>query len=163
MSHAGWGDVWNLTLAVVSAQTIPVQILIGLSAAFLAVMVLEGLRASFMPGYRAQPHHPYIRGSTGSTPPAPKPKASAVETYSLPMPTPFRPRQTERPNYNLKRTKLHVSHHSAARPTIRRVPSNAFTNSFLQTFEQNPASAPAFTEEAAPFSPLPPNVQQTEV
>ena len=77
------------------------------------------------------------------------------------MPVPFRPRQ--RSNHIPKRMKLHVSRHSAARSTIRRVSSGAFTNSFLQTLEQNPASTPAFTEDAAPFSPLPPIVQQTEV
>ncbi|MGA7713801.1 MAG: hypothetical protein WCA81_18045 [Rhizomicrobium sp.] len=161
MSHAGWGDVWNLALTVVRAQTVPIQILIGLSAAFVAVMALEGLRASFMPGYRAQPHHPYVRSTAASAPPAPKVKASAVETTSLMTPVPFRPRQ--RSNHIPKRMKLHVSRHSAARPTIRRVSSGAFTNSFLQTLEQNPASTPAFTEDAAPFSPLPPIVQQTEV
>ena len=139
------------------------QILVGLSAAFFAVMALEGLRASFMPGYRAQPHHPYLRSTGGSAPPAPKAKTATVDTHSPAAPTPFRPRQVGRSSHNPKRLKLAVSRHRALRPTIRRVSSGAFTNSVLPTFEQKPASAPAFTEEAAPYSPLPPIVRQTEV
>src|ERR1700748_2461852 len=44
-----WKDVWTLFLDWMSHQTIPIQIAIGLGAAFVAVMALEGLRASFFP------------------------------------------------------------------------------------------------------------------
>ena len=44
-----WTDVWNFFLDWMSHQTIPIQIAIGLGAAFVAVMALEGVRASFFP------------------------------------------------------------------------------------------------------------------
>lgn len=44
-----WTDVWTLFLDWMSHQTIPIQIAIGLGAAFVAVMALEGIRASFFP------------------------------------------------------------------------------------------------------------------
>jgi hypothetical protein len=44
-----WTDVWNFFLDWMSHQTVPIQIAIGLGAAFVAVMALEGVRASFFP------------------------------------------------------------------------------------------------------------------
>jgi hypothetical protein len=44
-----WTDVWNLFLNWMSHQNIPAQIAIGLGAAFIAVMAVEGIRASFFP------------------------------------------------------------------------------------------------------------------
>jgi hypothetical protein len=44
-----WTDVWNLFLDWMSHQTVPAQIAIGLGTAFIAVMAVEGVRASFFP------------------------------------------------------------------------------------------------------------------
>ena len=44
-----WTDVWNLFLDVIARESVPVQIFAGLAVAFIAVMALEGLRASFFP------------------------------------------------------------------------------------------------------------------
>lgn len=49
MSSHSWLDVWNLFLELLSRQSIAAQIAAGLGAAFVAVMTLEGLRASFFP------------------------------------------------------------------------------------------------------------------
>jgi hypothetical protein len=49
MSSHSWLDVWKLFLDVVSRESIAMQIAAGLGAAFVAVMTLEGIRASFFP------------------------------------------------------------------------------------------------------------------
>ena len=131
MSHAGWGDVWNLVLALMRAQPVQFQILMGLTVAFAAVMIVEGLRASFLPGYRTPPHLSYNRNSA-----PPKPAAAtraSVSDAKLLAPrasASFRPREVERARSNLKRPKPRISTHRAVRPKIRRVTLNGFTNSF---------------------------------
>jgi hypothetical protein len=167
MSHAGWGSVWNLVLALLRAQPVQIQILIGLAVAFLAVMVLEGLRASFLPGYRALPHHPYIRNTVPS---APRKQAGTANTPSAEMrsvtarvPAPFRPREVVRPPFNLKRAKPDVSRHSTERPKIRRDTLGGFADYFSQPYEQDYASQSMVTEEAAPFSQLSPILEQDRV
>jgi len=167
MSHAGWGDIWNLGLALVRAQPVHIQILIGLGVAFLAVMVLEGLRASFLPGYRALPHHPYIRNNVPSesrkqTVTASAPGAEMLSAIAR-MPAPFRPREIARPQFNLKRTKFAASRRSAERPKIRRDSLSEFTDYFSRSFEQGDASQSMVTEDAAPFSQLSPILEQDQV
>jgi hypothetical protein len=49
MSTRSWGDLWNLLITLMSREPIFVQIMFWLGLAFLAVMVLEGLRSSFAP------------------------------------------------------------------------------------------------------------------
>jgi hypothetical protein len=49
MSSHSWTDVWKLFLEKMSGESIVMQIAIGLGVALVAVMVLEGLRASFFP------------------------------------------------------------------------------------------------------------------
>jgi hypothetical protein len=49
MGSHSWTDVWKLFLDLLSRENIAMQIAIGLGAAFLAVMALEGIRASFFP------------------------------------------------------------------------------------------------------------------
>jgi len=49
MSTRNWGDLWDLLIALMSREPIFVEIMFWLGVAFLAVMVLEGLRSSFFP------------------------------------------------------------------------------------------------------------------
>ena len=145
MSHAGWGEIWKLALAQVGAQPIQLRILIGLGIAFVALMIVEGLRVSFICGHRS----PSPRDKAEEPKPAPRTnpvmKAAGAETRSVaPPPGPFRPRAAG-PRRNPKRTKNRISRHRAARPVIRHLPET----------ELAPVPQPSFTEEAAPFSPLP--------
>ena len=49
MSSHNWSDVWKLFLDLLSHESIAIQIAVVLGAAFVAVMALEGIRASFFP------------------------------------------------------------------------------------------------------------------
>jgi hypothetical protein len=49
MSSHNWSDVWKLFLDLLSHESVVIQIASGLGAAFVAVMALEGIRASFFP------------------------------------------------------------------------------------------------------------------
>jgi hypothetical protein len=49
MSSHSWSDVWKLFLDLLSHESVAIQIAMGLGAAFVAVMALEGIRASFFP------------------------------------------------------------------------------------------------------------------
>lgn len=46
---AEWKEIWTLASAMIARQPPPIQIVVGLCAAFVALMVVEGLRASFLP------------------------------------------------------------------------------------------------------------------
>ena len=142
MSHAGWDEIWKQVLALLGAEPIQIRILAGLGIAFVALMILEGLRVSFITGHRlpARQHNPE------ETPLKKNPvmKAACTEMRSFVSSSgPFRPRALGS-SHNPKTKKARISRHRAARPTIRRVPGEFAT----------PAQ-PTFTEEAAPFSPLP--------
>jgi hypothetical protein len=143
MNYAGWGEIWKLALAQVGAQSVQLRILIGLGIAFVALMIVEGLRVSFITGHRS----PSRRGIAEETPPRKKSvrKAAGAETRSFAAPSgPFRARAVE-PTQNPKRTKTRISRHRAARPIIRRAPENELAS----------VPQPTFAEEAAPFSPFP--------
>ena len=72
MSAHSWTDVWKLFLELLSRESIAVQIAAGLGAAFIAVMALEGIRASFFP-------RRIIEGVAlrAATPPAPPSRSAA--------------------------------------------------------------------------------------
>jgi hypothetical protein len=153
MSDAGWGEVWKLALAQYGAQSIQFRILIGLAIAFTILMILEGLRISFLAGRRL----PAPQHEVAEPLPVKKPvkKADGAETRAFAVSSePFRPRAPGRA-YNPKTTKPRVSRHRAARPTIQRMPKDKPAPGF--------SPQPAFTEEAAPFSPLPPIPERIEV
>jgi len=57
MSARSWGDVWNLTLQLMSREPIFLQIVAWLGVALFAVMALDGLRSNFFPR-RAPPSKP---------------------------------------------------------------------------------------------------------
>ena len=153
MSDAGWGEVWKLALAQYGIQSIQIRILVGLGIAFTALMIVEGLRISFLSGRRLfAPQHEAAKRPPKKTPVK---KAGGGATRSFAASSgPFRPRAPVRA-HNPKTTKTRVSRHCALRPTIRRMPKDEPVPGF---FPQ-----PAFTEEAAPFSPLPPFPEQIEV
>ena len=143
MSHAGWDEILKLALARFGVQSIQLRILIGLGIAFVALMILEGLRVSFVTGHRL----PARQSSTVENQPKKKfvKKAAVAATHSFRAPSgPFRPRAPS-PTNNPKRTNGRISRHRAARPEIRRI-----SGEFAAPVR------PTFTEEAAPFSPLPP-------
>jgi len=125
MSHAAWGEVWNRALVLFGAEPIEIRILAGLAAAFAAVMMLEGMRVSFLPGgwLRPRPH---------DIPVALQPKKSvshamgrATQAFEIPATKtssasgPFHPPKGGR-TCTPKRSKPRVSRHRAERPKIRR-------------------------------------------
>ncbi|MDE2162439.1 MAG: hypothetical protein KGJ53_04690 [Alphaproteobacteria bacterium] len=146
MSHAGWGALWNQTLALLGAESIQIRILVGLGVAFVALMIVEGLRVSFLPAARKRRA---ARAPAASMPSETKAarKAAGTGTQSFEA-APFRPRGKTWAS-SPKRAKGPVSRHRAERPKIRRIPGNSLQNS--------PVSMPSFTEEAVPYTPLPPN------
>jgi hypothetical protein len=153
MSDAGWGEIWKLALAQYGTQSIQIRILIGLGVAFTALMIVEGLRISFLAGRRL----PAPQHEIAKPPPKKMPvkKADGAGTLSFAVSSePFRPRASVR-GRNPKTTKPRVSRHRAARPTIQRMPKDEPAPRFFPPL--------AFTEEAAPFSPLPPIPEQIEV
>jgi hypothetical protein len=66
-------DVWKLFLELLSHENIGVQIATGLGAAFVAVMVLEGIRASFFPKR-------ILEGAALRSPAPPVPSSPAAAT-----------------------------------------------------------------------------------
>jgi hypothetical protein len=112
--QTGWSDVWTMALAVFSHQRIEVQILIGLLAAFAALMVIEGLRANFFPRRRAEaaiaePEEQIVFISREP------PQAAAPEI------APVQPFAARRVAANPKRKSADVRRHKPMRPIIRRM------------------------------------------
>jgi len=119
-----WVELWNLALARFAAEDIQIRIFIGLGAAFLVLMIVEGLRASFRP-VRARPQ--------AAVAPPPRKAAPAFQPFRAP------PEALHAPAKPVKRP---PSRHRPERPTIRRAAARP--------------RKPTFTDEAAPYSPLPP-------
>ena len=157
MSHAGWSDLWGRVLTLVGAEAAPYRILFGLGAAFVILMIVEGLRASFRSGYRIIPN----TAKPSVSVPKPVVKAAEMHHATTASLAPFRPRDVE---YNQKRVKLRANKHCVLRPQIRRVPGAAIAD---MEYPPPPRSfvtpMPALTEDAAPFSPLPPIEEQIAV
>jgi hypothetical protein len=134
---ARWAEVWGLALARFGAEDVQVRIFVGLGAAFLVLMIVEGLRASFRPprvqstaAFFAPPQQKFaaLRSSAAAT-------LSAVQ--------PFRVRSDAARAF-FKPVKPPVSRHRPEKPKIRRTGSTA------------KARKPSSAIEAAPYSPLPP-------
>jgi hypothetical protein len=150
MSHAGWDEIWKLVLMRFSGEAIQLRIFAGLAVAFFTLMIVEGLRVSFITGHRL----PSRQDGAVEIQPRRKPvkKAAGADTQSFRVSFgPFRPRAPAL-THSPKRTNGRISRHRALRPKIRRI-SGDFANT----------APPAFTEEAAPFSPLPPISERIEV
>jgi hypothetical protein len=109
-SVMGWGAVWQLGLKQFAAETVEVQLVLGLALAFSVLMILVGLRHAFRP---AGPH----RESAASEPfrhrvPAP------VAAMAAPA-QPFQARKLARRLFH-KPVKPSVSALCSPRPLIRR-------------------------------------------
>ena len=96
---SGWREIGMLIAGMVAKEPPYIQIAIGLSAAFIALMILEGLRASFVP---RRTYEPSIRVRS--------PRASFRSA----------PGNVAKPPRNPKRSDNIVKPHRAPRPTIRR-------------------------------------------
>ena len=112
MSHAGWVDIWNLALTRFGAETIQARILIGLAVAFTVLMILEGLRACFLPR-RYEPVRHIAKPATRHA------SAAPVTRQAPAAPVPFRPRTNVIVRLP-KREKTAAKPHRAERPKIRR-------------------------------------------
>ncbi len=115
--QANWSDVWNLALAVFSHQRIEVQILIGLAAALGALMIIEGLRASFFPRRRAQAA---IREPEETIVFIPRKPPQAAMVEAQPEIAPVQPFAARAIAQNPKRKFADVRRHKPMRPVIRR-------------------------------------------
>jgi len=113
MQAASWSDVWHLGLTVFAHQRIELQILIGLGAAFSALMVIEGLRANFFPRRRAE-----------ASKPATAPESVVIEPQPIHQAMPpmrsFAVTQPQRMARNPKRSVARPRTQKAPRPTIKR-------------------------------------------
>lgn len=138
MSNAGWGEIWNRALALLAAEPIQVRILTGLIAAFAVVMVLEGLRANFLPARPKSKPAKSVR-VVDTVKPAKSEKSPTMEVKPATL-APFRPHVKVR-MANPKVVKVNVKSTRPLRPKIRR-----------EGIAETPALM--FTEENAPFSPL---------
>jgi hypothetical protein len=135
----GWDRVWTLALVQFGAEDIEIRILIGLGMAFLTLMIVEGLRASFRlrpPRLPSVPQPPVMQRSFASSP------AAGAKSAAKSPPQPLRARTviartTPRP------VRPAASRHQPVKPGIRR--------------SHTVARKPNLTEEALPYSPLSPN------
>jgi hypothetical protein len=100
MGVAGWRDIGVLIAQLVAKEPPFVQIAMGLCAAFTALMIVEGLRASFVPRRteraRAQrsasprPASPFFRSAPANVaklPRNPKRQVNIVKSHRVPRPT----------------------------------------------------------------------------
>ena len=131
-----WDALWALALKRFGAEDIQIRILIGLAVAFLILMIIEGLRASFRPAKR-------------NSLPAPLPsvvakRAALATPPKKSLPQPLRARQAV-VRAIPKRAKRSANPHRPPLPKIRRAKPSQM------------ARTPTFTEDAAPYSPLSPN------
>ncbi|MDE2111581.1 MAG: hypothetical protein KGJ79_10605 [Alphaproteobacteria bacterium] len=145
MSHAGWNALWHQALVLLSTESIQVRILIGLGVAFTALMIVEGLRVSFLPRARRGSGNP-----AASAPAEDKAVKKAEGTVQRPFEaaSPYRPRGKNWAS-NPKRLKGRISRHRAERPKIRRMPADPTQTSSMP--------APGFTKEAGVRASFPPN------
>jgi hypothetical protein len=100
----GLTDVWNMLLAVVAREPVPLQVLIALLAIVALLMMIDGVRANLL---RRKPEALAIIRD---------PHRSSVP-YSVPQ-----SKAAPRPMHASKRTARRIKKHKATRPRINRVP-----------------------------------------
>jgi hypothetical protein len=132
----GWGLIWDQALKQFGAEDIQIRILIGLGAAFVLLMIVEGLRTAFRPvktrslaGFTKPdeaPTKPILVASVSTTP--------SVST-AKPAPQPARVNKAAI-RATPKRAKPIPNRHRNVRPQIKRQPVSVRT--------------PTFTEKPAP-------------
>jgi len=138
----GWEEVWRIAMKHFIAEPVELRILIGLALVFLALMVVVGLKHAFRP---AGPHpEPRIAETPVLRKVAPFFAAPMAVAEIAPLPAKSGP-QPFRVNKNTiratrKSVKQTIKPFAPPRPQIHRTA----------------ARKPSFTEEHAPYSPLPP-------
>ena len=125
MSHAAWGEVWNRALVLFGAEPIEIRIFVGLTVAFAAVMMLEGMRVSFLPAGWLRPRPHDIPAALQPANRVSRAKGGTTQVFEIPPAKtrsasgPFRPPKAGRTS-TPKRLKVRASRHRAERPKIRR-------------------------------------------
>ncbi|MBU6445253.1 MAG: hypothetical protein KGR48_15205 [Alphaproteobacteria bacterium] len=76
MTVTGWQHLWTEAMALYAQEPAPIQIALALAAAFTALMVLEGLRVSFLPQGKDRPMQDFIAAEAGHDRVAPQPHDS---------------------------------------------------------------------------------------
>ena len=115
---SGWREIGVAIVGMVAKEPPYIQIAIGLSVAFIALMILEGLRASFAPRRRSEPSSRTTRARL------------ATQLFrSAPGNVAELPR-------NPKRHENIVKPHRAPRPTIRRNTANAANESAARSLPE---------------------------
>jgi hypothetical protein len=114
MNHAEWKDVFAMVASLIGRQSPPAQIFSWLLIVFVVLMVIEGLRATFLPHRvvaqirrRNPPEIPFAGRESAS------PVAAGTPRRLLSAAT----------SHNTKRIVRALSPHEPPRPTIRRVSS----------------------------------------
>ncbi|HEX2591201.1 MAG TPA: hypothetical protein VHL34_06880 [Rhizomicrobium sp.] len=119
-SAPGLDAVWSLLGSVVVRQPVPMQILIGLGVAFAALMVIEGIRASFFRRAAAvaapEPAAPVMDDVVSA--PVPANDASLLEP-ELPV-IPEKAARVVPPRAVPRKRISMASYHKATRPVINR-------------------------------------------
>jgi hypothetical protein len=141
----GWQDVWRVAMTVFVAEPVELRILIGLAVVFLALMVVVGLKHAF----RSAEPRPERRQPEVAPKPvphfaaAPLAMAAVAPEAAKSQQQPFRVSGTSvrAPRKSVKQT---IKPFAPPRPKIHRAS--------VQLGRQ-----PHFTDEHAPFSPLPPH------
>ncbi len=146
----GWEEVWRLAMKHFIAEPVELRILMGLGLAFLALMVVVGLKHAFRPA-APQPE------PRAFEPPVPRKPvvtfaAQPLAAASVAAPAPVAakpPRQPPRVNKAplraaRKSVKPTIKPFAPPRPKIRRGRAEIAM------------PKPCFTEEHAPYTPLPP-------
>jgi len=117
---AEWRDIWTVAYAVVARQPTPVPIFVWLGVAFFVLMIVEGLRASFLPRrFRRE----------GRLPEAMHAKELSPSSMARAKPEPIFVRaQRSGLMRNRKLVDTTPRRHQAFRPKIRRItPSSEMT------------------------------------
>ena len=147
---AEWKDIWTVTSQVVAQQPPPIQIFFWMGVVFIVLMVVEGLRASFLP-----------RRFRGDLRPA---EANAMQAASPPGTADMRAFRVRAQYSNATKSRIFIDRtprrSQALRPVIRRIPSSFTTpaeshesqsmfdtsmrpNRLFQADDQLPAHAPS--------------------
>lgn len=118
----GWQKVWTLALVQFGAEDIEQRILIGLAIAFVLLMIVEGLRATFRPARKRHLSPPEPPVALRVLEAAPRTATLRQGSAGKSAAQPFRARIVG-VRTNPKRIKPPVNRHRALRPKISRVKS----------------------------------------
>jgi hypothetical protein len=127
MNSADWKAVWDAAIVAYGHQPMEIRVGLALAVAFLALMVLEGLRASFLPQRHAgvaEHKSPAVPPQAASSPEAAKPQAKPTvrligPAYAIPPHT--LPQAMRRATAAArKRDATPPRRHRSPRPKIRR-------------------------------------------